>query len=143
MAQHNKKHYARQYALQALYQMALSGDNVEILLAQYLSDTALEKYSKAYFELLLKGVTADEEALDMAFQAFVDMPIEQLDCMVLLILRLAAFELKTLLNVPEKVIMNEAILLAKDFAPTDSYKLVNAVVEKLVKPLRDNPLKTA
>ena len=84
---------------------------------------------------LIQGVIANCEYLDAVFEPFLSRPLKDLDQVDKAILRLGTFELKYRQEVPFKVVINEAIMLAKSFAEQDSHKFVNGVLDKVVKAL--------
>jgi N utilization substance protein B len=127
---------ARGLLIKALYQWQLAGHSQEELLAQY---TALAEYGRidqAYFDDLLARVLAEAPSLDAIIAGLADRGIDQLDAVGRAILLLALAELRFRGDVPVKVVINEAVELAKRYGPADSYRFVNAVVDKAAKTLR-------
>ena len=86
--------------------------------------------------MLLRGVTSNISDIDDAISPHVDRPLEDIDQVEKAILRVAVFELKECVDVPYRVVINEAIELAKAFAADDSHKFVNGVLDKAVKLIR-------
>jgi len=76
------------------------------------------------------------EELDEKLAPYLSRKIKDVDMVDLAILRLAMFELTFRTDVPEKVVLNEAIELAKDFATDESYKFVNGVLDKALRSLK-------
>lgn len=130
------RHKARSYAIQALYEWLMSGNQAETIKIRFLNDYDFKKTDVEYFDVILKGVTANHEELDQHLLPFLDRPIKQLDPIELCILRMAVFELTERLDVPYKVVINEAIELAKKFGVTGGHKYVNGVLDKAAKKLR-------
>ncbi|HEV2321090.1 MAG TPA: transcription antitermination factor NusB, partial [Gammaproteobacteria bacterium] len=89
-----------------------------------------------YFEALFKGVVAGSADLETAFSPHLDRPAAQLDPIERGILLLGTYELKERLDVPYKVVLNEAVELAKDFGAEESHKYINAVLDKTAVELR-------
>ena len=89
-----------------------------------------------YFHELLTQVALKSEELDEVIAPLCDRKLSHLDPIELSILRLAIYELKHHLEIPFRVVVNEAIELAKKFGSEDGHKFVNAVVDKAVKQLR-------
>ena len=127
---------ARRYTLQALYQWQLAGAALNDIEAQFLADNDMKKVDRAYFHALLHGVPAQITALDEALRPFLDRRVEELSQVEKAILRMGAFELKERIDVPYRVVINEAIELAKTFGAEDSFKYVNGVLDKLARRLR-------
>ena len=89
-----------------------------------------------YFKTLVRGVMEQHTSLDKEVEPFLDRPLIELGPVELAILRLAAYELCKLPELPYKVVLNEAIVLAKGFAAIDSYKYINGVLHQLAKKIR-------
>lgn len=127
---------ARRLAIQAVYSWQLSGNSVSDIEAEFLTENDVSKVDVDYFLDLLRGVASQQASLDQALSPFTDRPFVDLDQIERAILRVAAFELKARLDVPYKVVMNEAIELAKAFGADDSHRFVNGVLDKAVDTLR-------
>ncbi len=127
---------ARELAVQALYSWQLSQNSVTDIDANFLTDNSARRFDIAYFQKLLHGVTADISHIDNTISPHVDRPLADVDPVEKAILRVAIFELNDCLDVPYKVVINEAIELAKSFAADDSHKFVNGVLDKAVKLIR-------
>lgn len=129
------RHKARYFALQALYQWQMNKMPAHILEQQFLEDQPVENADLAYMHDLIQGVIANCDYLDSIFEPFLSRPLGDLDQVDKAILRLGTFELRYRQEVPFKVVLNEAILLAKAFAEQDSHKFVNGVLDKVVKSI--------
>ncbi len=132
----SQRHKARQLALQALYQWHLTQDNITDIEQQFITDNeAVKGADVAYFSALFSGTTKHIEDVEQTFSSFLSRALNQLDLMDRAILRLATYEMKHHQDVPYRVIINEAIELAKDFAANDSHKFINGVLDKVSKSL--------
>lgn len=127
---------ARRLAIQAVYSWQLSGNSVVDIEAEFLTENDVSKVDVEYFLDLVRGVTGQTNLLDQALTPFTDRPFADLDQIERAILRVSAYELKSRLDVPYKVVMNEAIELAKAFGADDSHRFVNGVLDKAVDSLR-------
>ena len=127
---------AREYALQGLYQWQLSGAPAADIRAQLAEDQHFDKADAAYFDALLGGTIAAAEALKGELAPLLDRKVESLSPVERGILLLAAWELKHSPDIPFRVVINEAIELAKDYGGTDGYKYVNGVLDRLAPALR-------
>jgi N utilization substance protein B len=140
MAQHNalaaQRRKARHFGLQALYQWTLSGASVTDIEAEFRVDNDFRHTDGEYFSALLRGVTADVESLEMLFAPALDRALDELDPIERNLLRLGTFELRDRIDVPYKVVISEAVALAKKFGATDSHKYVNGVLDKIARDLR-------
>lgn len=127
---------ARRYTLQALYQWQLAGAALSDIEAQFLADNDMKRVDRSYFHDLLHGVPAQVSGLDETLRPFLDRRVEELSQVEKAILRIGTFELKERLDVPYRVVINEAIELAKVFGAEESFKYVNGVLDKLARRLR-------
>ncbi|WP_448210860.1 transcription antitermination factor NusB [Colwellia sp. MEBiC06753] len=129
---------ARELAVQAVYSWQLSNNSVADVEAHFLTENAKRRFDIEYFQQLLLGVTGNLTMLDQAIEPHVDRPLDEIDHVEKAILRTAIYELSDCKDVPYRVIINEAIELAKAFAADDSHKFVNGVLDKIVKDFRPN-----
>jgi len=127
---------ARELAVQAVYSWQLSQNSVSDIEANFLTDNASRRFDIEYFQQLFRGVTMSVSELDQAIEPHVDRPLDDVDHVEKSILRVAIYELSACQDVPYRVVINEAIELAKSFAADDSHKFVNGVLDKAVKLLR-------
>ena len=127
---------ARELAVQAIYSWQLSKNSVTDIEANFLTENSARRFDILFFQQLLRGVTASVSAIDDAISPHVDRSIEGIDHVEKAILRVAIYELRDCQDVPYKVVINEAIELAKSFAAEDSHKFVNGVLDKAVKLIR-------
>jgi len=127
---------AREYALQGLYQWQLAGHPSAEIRRQLGEDQHFAKADAEYFNQLLNGTIAEVEALKAAITPVLDRKVSELSPVERGILLLATWELKHSAETPFRVVINEAIELAKEFGGTDGYKYVNGVLDKLVVTLR-------
>ncbi|HZX28415.1 MAG TPA: transcription antitermination factor NusB [Telluria sp.] len=127
---------SRRLALQALYQWQLTGQSGVELLDQYASDEGYPQVDADYFAGILRGVTGAGESLDATLGALIDRPVAQLDPIEHAVLLIGAYELKNNLDIPYRVVINEAVELTKSFGGIDGHKYVNGVLDKLAARLR-------
>lgn len=127
---------ARELLVKALYQWQIAGHNEGEISRQFALEPEFEKVDQAYFRELLAAVLDDSAALDALIVRKAVRPIEELDAVGRAVLLLGLAELKFRLDVPAKVVINEAVELAKRYGATDSFKFVNAVLDKSARELR-------
>ena len=127
---------ARHFGLQALYQWTFSGASATEIEAEFRVDNDFQHTDGEYFSAVLKGVVGDVEALETLFEPSLDRRLDELDPIERNLLRLGTFELRDRIDVPYKVVINEAVSLAKKFGATDSHRYINGVLDKLAKELR-------
>lgn len=130
------KRRARKLALQALYQWAMSNHEIVEIETQFRMANKLEKADSEYFCRLLSGVPKHLIALEESFSPYLDRPIQGLNPVELAILRIGAFELIYCPEIPYRVVLDEAISLAKEFGSQDGYRYVNGVLNNLARKIR-------
>jgi transcription antitermination protein NusB len=127
---------SRELALQGLYAWQLSGEGASGLQTQLAQSKDFGKADSKYFTRLLEGTIGEAGALEGLIAPALDRKPKELSPVERGILLLAAFELKHAPDIPYKVVINEAIELAKEFGGTDGHKYVNGVLDKLAAKLR-------
>ncbi|MFL2536362.1 MAG: transcription antitermination factor NusB [Candidatus Azotimanducaceae bacterium] len=125
------RHRARKFAVQALYQLHYLETSATQVVKEFVEDNDLKRADVAYFETLVKGASAQKPALWDEVAKYLDRESSQIDPVEESILLLGAFELKDQLQVPFKVVISEAVDLAKIFGATDSFKYVNSILDKV------------
>jgi N utilization substance protein B len=138
-----KRSQARSHAVQALYQWQVSDGNVAAIIEQFLVANPDSDFDVAYFRDLLSGVTGNLERLDAALAPHLDRVIASVDPVERAILRLAVYELADKPEIPYKVVINEAVELAKVYGAEQSHKYVNGVLDKVAQQLRAFEVKAA
>ena len=127
---------ARHFALQGLYQWSMTQANLAEIEAEFRVDNDFSHVDGDYYHALLTGVVERAEALDHSFASLLDRPLDELDPVERALLRLGAFELQERIDVPYRVVINEAVALAKKFGATDSFRYVNGVLDRLAREYR-------
>ncbi|MGH8781327.1 transcription antitermination factor NusB [Paraburkholderia sp.] len=127
---------SRELATQGLYQWLLSGAPGGEIDAQLRNAQGFDKADLEHLNALLHGVIRDADSLSADLTPCLDRPIEQLSPVERAVLLVAAYELKHHVDIPYRVVINEAVELAKTFGGVDGYKYVNGVLDKLSARLR-------
>lgn len=121
---------ARRRALQAIYAWQVSGGNAQQVIAQFAHEQAHEIADLEYFEDLVRGVMQHRAALDEALQPYLDRAVEEVDPIERAVLRIAAYELLHRIDVPYRVVLNEAIETSKRFGAEHGHTYVNGVLDR-------------
>lgn len=137
----SQRHKARTHALQASYEWLLSGNKPSDIEQQLLSNCNLKKMDVNYFRALFQGVVRHTNEIDQHMIPYLDRPITELNPIELCVLRIAIFELDKQLDVPYRVVLNEALNLTKKFGSEDGFKYVNGILDKTAKKLRQTETK--
>ena len=120
---------ARRRALQAIYAWQISGGTTQQVIAQFAHEQAHEVADLEYFEDLVRGVLGERAGLDQALAPFLDRGVEEVDAIERGVLRLAGYELLHRPDVPYRVVLNEAIEIAKRFGSEHGHTYVNGVLD--------------
>ncbi len=136
---HNPAHArkrARRLAVQALYQWQLSDGALREIESQFLEEQDFRLADVPYFRELLHEIPARLDKLDAALQPYMQWRVEEIDPVERAILRIAAYELQERIEIPYRVVLNEAVALAKTFGAAESHKYVNGVLDQAARGLR-------
>ena len=143
-ARHIKKRkHARDKVLQALYQWQLSAEELDWIRDQYLEEQGVKSGDEAYFLELLYKIPSMVNDLDERFKPFVSKFEDHVDPIETNILRIATYEFQYHLEIPYRVVINEAVNLAKVYGADDSHKFVNGVLDPLSKEMRKVEIQAA
>lgn len=121
---------ARRRALQAIYAWQISGGTAQQVIAQFAHEQAHEVADLVYFEDLVTGVLSQRAGLDQALAPHLDRTVDEVDAIERAVLRLAAYELLHRMDVPYRVVINEAIEIAKRFGSEHGHTYVNGVLDR-------------
>jgi transcription antitermination protein NusB len=127
---------SRELALQGLYQWLLSGAPVAHIVDVIAQMDGFNKADRAHFDALLHGGIEQATALDAVIARHIDRPTGQLSPVEHAGLMIGVYELMHCLEVPYRVVINEAVELGKSFGGTDGHKYINGVLDKAASELR-------
>ena len=131
------RHQARELAVQGIYQWQMTGASTDDIVAHFREEEKiLASLDAKYFEACLAGVIQSIEDIDKCLAEHVDRKLSELNPVELAVLRLGTYELMFCLEVPYKVIINEALELAKTFGSTEGHKYVDGVLDNLARDVR-------
>lgn len=132
----SQRRKARKLAVQALYQWQLNPEPASEIEAQFLADANPKKIDLPYFSEVVRGVLLHAASIDEVMEPALDRKINELNPVELAVLRLAIYEFLYHLEIPYKVIINEALDLAKIFGSVEGHKYVNGVLDKVAQHVR-------
>jgi N utilization substance protein B len=130
------RHRAREFALQGLYQWLLNNEEATKVVNNIRSAHGFDKADGEYFADLLRGTIKQSVELREVFMPLVDRSIGELSPIEHAVLLMGAYELKNNVEIPYRVVINEAVELTKSFGGIDGHKYVNGVLDKLAAQLR-------
>lgn len=127
---------SRELALQGLYEWLLNRTDAGVVEAHLRDAQGFNKADKAHFDALLHGAIREEATLTACVQPFLDRPVAELSPVERAALLVGAYELTHCIDIPYRVVINEAVELTKTFGGMDGYKYVNGVLDKVAAQLR-------
>jgi N utilization substance protein B len=132
------RHRAREFALQGLYQWLLNNEPASTVVTNIRGAHGFEKADAEYFNELLHGAIAQSVELRELIAPTIDRPVAELSPIEHAVLLLGAWELKNKIEIPYRVVINEAVELTKSFGGIDGHKYVNGVLDRLAGKLRQD-----
>jgi len=127
---------AREFAIQALYQHLVGRQEADAIDAFTRDLSGFNKADAEHFDALLHGCIREAAELDALIEPLLDRKLQELSPIEHGVMWIGAYELRHAMDVPWRVVLNEAIELAKAFGGTDGHKYVNAVLSALAPTLR-------
>ena len=121
---------ARKLALQALYRWQLNACEWQDLVSEFATDADMPRADAEYFQALIVAITRSHDELDAALAPLLDRSPAQLDPVEHALLLIGSYELQHRPEVPFRVVINEAVNLARRFGATDGHKFVNGVLDR-------------
>jgi N utilization substance protein B len=138
---HPGRRSARRAALQALYQWQVTGQDPGEIERQFQEEQDTSRLDREYFHELLHRVPAVVGELDAALAPLLDRPLARVDPVERALLRIGAYELAHRIEIPYRVVINEAVELARVFGAEQGHRFVNAALDRLARIAR--PSETA
>ncbi len=127
---------ARAFAVQAIYQHLVGGNEAKDIDAFTRDLAGFNKADAAHFDALLHGCISQAAELDSLINPLLDRKIEEISPIEHAVMWIGTYEFKHCLDVPWRVVINECIELAKEFGGTDGHKYVNGILNALAPELR-------
>jgi N utilization substance protein B len=131
------RHRAREFALQGLYQWLLNQEDAGAIDAHIRQAHGFDKADAEHFDVLLHGTIGQAPQLREGLGPLIDRPLEQLSPVEHAALLIGAYELRNHIEIPYKVVINEAVELTKSFGGIDGHKYVNGVLDKFAAQVRE------
>ena len=127
---------AREFALQGLYQWLVAQTDVAMIEAQIVVLAEFERSDTDLFRSILRGVIQEAATLHQTIVPLIDRPLIQLSPVEHAAILIGAWEFSHAPETPYRVVINEAVEIAKSFGGTDGYRYVNGVLDKVAARLR-------
>ncbi len=132
----SRRGLARRLTVQALYQWLVNETSPERLMKEFHDEDSMGRADIAYFKSLLHGAVREADTLVETFSEYLDRDLAQLDPVERAVLMMGSYELMFCPDVPWKVVVNEAVNLARMFGAEDSFKYINGVLDKVARTVR-------
>jgi transcription antitermination protein NusB len=132
----NARSRAREFALQALYQHVVSGNDAAAIDVFTRDLSGFHKADAAHYDALLHGCIAEAGQMDALMEPLLDRTMERISPIEHVVLWIGIYEMRHCPDVPWRVVLNECIELAKEFGGTDGHKYVNGILNGLSPQLR-------
>ena len=129
--------------MQALYQWELTGQGGAGIEDSFLNDWGLEGVDQEYFKQLIQGILKYTTVLDRVLEKCLDRDLASVDPIERTVLRIGTYELQFRPEIPVRVVLNEAIELARVFGAEEGYRFVNGVLDRCQKLCRGSELPVA
>ncbi|TFW22250.1 transcription antitermination factor NusB [Massilia arenosa] len=137
------RHRAREFALQGIYQWLLNRDDATVVVNNIRAAHGFDKADAEHFTQLVRGVLKDAPDLREDITPLLDRKLDEISPIEHAVLLIGAYELKNNLEIPYRVVINEAVELTKSFGGIDGHKYVNGVLDKLAASLRATEVQAA
>ncbi len=130
------RRFARERTLQALYQWDVAQAESSAVREQFLEQQDMSRVDVEYFLRLFNGISHDVEPVDDAMSPALDRPLRDLDPIERAMLRISVYEFLYCLDIPVRVVINEAVEITKRFGADRGHTYVNGVLDKLASQVR-------
>jgi len=140
---------ARRFAMQGLYEWLVTDRRFDVdgklgwkanaphdIAARTRATNAMHTVHIGYYHEMMRDIPEQIEALDALISQHLDREVDKLDTVEHAILLIGAYELQNRIEIPYKVVLDEAMKLNNHFGATDAHKLINAVLDKMAGELR-------
>ncbi len=134
---------SRRFAMQAIYQWQMTGDSITGIKQEFFEENNFSAIDAEYFSELVSGVASSINELDPFLEKNMSRSVESVDPVERSILRIAVYEFIHRFDVPYRVVLNEAVNIAKEYCAENSHGFVNAVLDKVAKEVRHIEVKSA
>ncbi|WP_455206527.1 transcription antitermination factor NusB [Kaarinaea lacus] len=132
---------ARKRAVQALYMWEMTKINLSDIDQQFVLEHDMNTVDMKYFHELLHQIPAHADVIDDHINSLLDRPFDEVDPVERAVMRLGVYELQYRPDIPYRVVINEAVEIAKTFGAEDGYKYVNSILDGVAKKLRATEVK--
>ncbi|MCB1917505.1 MAG: transcription antitermination factor NusB [Rhodocyclaceae bacterium] len=136
MSNQQARRKARAFAVQGIYQWLVSGNDVAPIEEHIAQSEGFDEADAVLFRERLRGAIANADAHDAEIARHIERKVSELSPVEHAVLLLAGQELAHHIEVPYRVVINEAIELTKSFGGSEGHRFVNGVLDKMAIGMR-------
>ena len=137
----NNRRKSRELVMKSVYRGLVNQIDITQIKKDIQDDPDFIRADQDFYEEMLSGVFKNIDSLKQEIESYIDRSYEELSPIELSIIYFSLYELKYSLSVPYKVVINEAVEIAKTYGGTDGYKYINGILNQAAKANRVNEVK--
>ena len=137
----NNRRKSRELVMKSVYRGLVNQIDITQIKKDIQDDPDFIRADQDLYEEILSGVFKNIDSLKQEIESYIDRSYEELSPIELSIIYFSLYELKYSASVPYKVVINEAVEIAKTFGGADGYKYINGILNKAAKVNRANEVK--
>ena len=137
----NNRRKSRELVMKSVYRGLVNQIDITQIKKDIQEDPDFIRADQDLYEEMLSGVFKNMDSLKQEIELYIDRSYEELSPIELSIIYFSLYELKYSASVPYKVVINEAVEIAKTFGGADGYKYINGILNKAAKVNRANEVK--
>ena len=139
----NNRRKSRELVMKSVYRGLVNQIDITQIKKDIQDDPDFIRADQDLYEEILSGVFKNFDSLKQEIESYIDRSYEELSPIELSIIYLSLYELKYSMSVPYKVVINEAVEIAKTYGGADGYKYINGILNQAAKANRVNEVKRA
>jgi len=139
----NNRRKSRELVMKSVYRGLVNQIDITQIKKDIQDDPDFIRADQDLYEEILSGVFKNIDSLKQEIESYIDRSYEELSPIELSIIYFSLYELKYSMSVPYKVVINEAVEIAKTYGGADGYKYINGILNQAAKANRVNEIKRA
>ncbi len=139
----NNRRKSRELVMKSIYRGLVNQIDITQIKKDIQDDPDFIRADQDLYEEILSGVFKNIDSLKQEIESYIDRSYEELSPIELSIIYFSLYELKYSMSVPYKVVINEAVEIAKTYGGADGYKYINGILNQAAKANRVNEVKRA
>ena len=139
----NNRRKSRELVMKSVYRGLVNQIDIIQIKKDIQDDPDFIRADQDLYEEILSGVFKNIDTLKQEIESYIDRSYDELSPIELSIIYFSLYELKYSMSVPYKVVINEAVEIAKTYGGADGYKYINGILNQAAKVNRVNEIKRA